>query len=243
MAKGKARFSAQQLDLMGLMPDNNGGWKPKGIISERSKDNDNDVDMFLDSEVYEDEKERFKEQLSDYWKYKSRKVYVGIDPGKSGAISFVNPEGLLEKWGIPIAGKDIDANELYRILKDISERYSPVVILEDVHSLFGMSAASNFSFGFVCGMIRAMVIANTIPFHMVAPKTWQKLIWVNDDKVYKPKKPTQKNPSVDTKATSLKAATRIFPHFDLTKNERSKVPHDGIVDAVLLSEYGRRLNL
>ncbi len=183
------------------------------------------------------------EDIKNYTSYAKPKIYLGIDPGKSGAIAFVDPEGKLHKYVIPIAGSDIDGQELYNILDTIRYHYTPTVILEDVHSLFGMSAASNFSFGFVCGMIRAMVIANSLPIHMVAPKTWQKLIWLNDDKVYKPKKPEQKNPSIDTKATTLKAVRRIFPTFDLTKNQRAQIPHDGIVDAIALSEYGRRLNL
>src|SRR5690606_3365079 len=87
-------------------------------------------------------------------------VYVGIDPGKSGAIAFVDYQGNLHKWVIPVIGNDIDGNELYRIINHISTKYRPTFVIEDVHSVFGAGAGSNFQFGFVCGFIRAMVIAN-----------------------------------------------------------------------------------
>lgn len=44
-------------------------------------------------------------------------------------------------------------------------------------------------------------------------------------------------PKVDTKATSLLAAKRLFPDETFLATQRSKVPHDGIVDAVLIGLY------
>ena len=78
---------------------------------------------------------------------------------------------------------------------------------------------------------------------MVQPKTWQKEIWIGKEIEYLPKKPDQKNPSIDTKLTSKKAAMRLFPGVDFRKSDRAKIPHDGICDACCLSEFGRRKNL
>lgn len=172
-----------------------------------------------------------------------QKVYVAIDPGKSGAIVFLDPNGGLNKWVIPKIGDDIDGNALYAIIEGIKDKFDPVIIIEDVHSVFGASAKANWQFGFVCGLIRAMVIAHKLPFHMIQPKDWQKVVWSNDDKVYKPKKPDQKRPQLDTKATSLKAAVRLYPNYDFRATERSKIPHDGIVDALLMATAARRMNL
>ena len=47
---------------------------------------------------------------------------------------------------------------------------------------------------------------------------------------------------VDTKAMALIAAKRLFPTTVLTKpdSKRATVPHNGIVDALLIAEYARR---
>lgn len=176
--------------------------------------------------------------------YERTPLYLGIDPGKSGGLVALTPAGVVVgKWIMPILGDNLDVSALYDLFKGLLERYHVTVILEDVHSIFGMSAATNFVFGYVCGAIEAVVLCHKLKLIKVGPRTWQKEIWANGDKVYKPKKPEQKNPSIDTKPTSLCAATRLFPTVDLRKSVRAKIAADGIVDALLLAEYGRRKNL
>lgn len=227
-------MTAEQLKLMGLTEVS------PGVYQKVKTKVDKAIELVDDINIAS---LKLQKMFDDKKTTNRSKVYVGIDPGKSGAICYVDTDGCLNKWVIPVSGKDVDAQALYDIIDGIKQYHDPVIVLEDVHSMYGMSANSNFQFGFVCGLIRAIVIVHRIPFHFVAPKTWQKVIWSTPDKVYKPKKPTQKNPSVDTKATSLNAAKRIFPNFDFTKNQRSRVEHDGIVDAILIAEFGRRTNL
>ncbi len=195
------------------------------------------------------------------------RLYLGIDPGKSGGIVALKPDGtVVDKFIMPILGDNLDVAKMYDLFKALHDRYHITVILEDVHSIFGMSAATNWTFGYVCGAIEAVVLCLKLKMVKVAPKTWQKEIWINSDKVYKPKKPEQKNPSIDTKPTSICAAARLFPREDLrgeiiikyyadsAANRKAgkankeipsakKEPHDGIVDALLMAEYGRRKNL
>ena len=77
----------------------------------------------------------------------------------------------------------------------------------------------------------------------VQPKKWQS-IWegVPIQKVPTGKKNKKGEPmyKTDTKATSLLAVQRLFPNIDLRASERCKIPHDGIVDALLMAEYCRR---
>jgi len=47
----------------------------------------------------------------------------------------------------------------------------------------------------------------------------------------------------DTKAMALVAAKRLFPGRDFKLTDRSTKPHDGMVDALLMSEYGKRKQL
>ena len=44
----------------------------------------------------------------------------------------------------------------------------------------------------------------------------------------------------DTKAMALVAAKRLFPDAKLTFGDKATKPHDGLVDALLMSEYGKR---
>ena len=171
-------------------------------------------------------------------------AYIGIDPGKSGGIVVISDNGLvIHKTPMPLLGDNLDVVAIQHLFTSLVGIYNPVVILEDVHSIFGSSASSNFTFGYVCGAIEAVVLCSKFKLIKVQPKKWQAEIWTVSDKVYKTKKPDQKNPSVDTKATSLCAVSRLFPSEDLRKTARSKIAADGIVDALLLAEFGRRKNL
>jgi hypothetical protein len=42
---------------------------------------------------------------------------------------------------------------------------------------------------------------------------------------------------------ALIAAKRLFPNQKLVFGDRATKPHDGLIDALLLAEYARRLNL
>lgn len=171
------------------------------------------------------------------------KAYIGVDPGKKGGIVAITQNGIIGKWVIPLLGDNVDGNGIWTILSALKEKYNCTLILEDVHSLFGMSASTNFSMGHTLGILDGIIAVSKIRLIRVSPKTWQKSIWENNDMVYKPIKPEQKKPSVDTKATSINAAYRLYPNADFRATTRSKNPWDGITDACCLSEYGRRNNL
>jgi hypothetical protein len=47
-------------------------------------------------------------------------------------------------------------------------------------------------------------------------------------------------PGEDTKQRSVIAAQRLFPNVSLLPTPRCKKPSDGIADALLIAEWGRR---
>lgn len=171
------------------------------------------------------------------------RAWIGIDPGKDGGIVVVDETStIVEKLVIPKIGDDVDPLELYNFLDTMNYHYTATVVLEDVHSLFGMAAGTNFSMGHTLGIIEGIIAACQIRKVKVSPKTWQKAIWEKSDMEYKPLQPEKKKASTDTKQTSMKAAHRLFPKDDFRKSARSKNDHDGICDAACLAEYGRRNN-
>lgn len=174
----------------------------------------------------------------------NQRVYIGIDPGTKGFIAVNN--------GQDVEFLSINDNDFYAIsdfLTNIKEKYNNVVcIMEEVHAIFGASAKSTFSFGEINGVLKGLLMANKIPYHLVQPKNWQKEMWDNKDmdasytiQMRNGKEISKK--VVNTKQTSINAAKRLFPTIDLRKTTKCKNIDDNKCDSLLLSEYGRRKNL
>ncbi len=161
------------------------------------------------------------------------KIRAAFDVGKDGAIVVFRDEKPIEKTMMPTVGNQIDLTSIRDILSKYDCQHIHVVI-EDVHAIFGASAKSTFNFGWSLGVLEGMLAGMGIPYTKVSPKVWQKEMWQGVSPVYKSGK------TIDTKATSLIAAKRLFPNEDLRKSERATLAHDGIVDALLMGEYCRR---
>lgn len=171
------------------------------------------------------------------------KVYIGIDPGKRGFISVMSGDGI-EFLGLGgRSGMEVS---------DFMGRYSGVcchAVMEDVHAVYGSSAGATFEFGFGKGFLLGLLVAHRIPYTLVQPKEWQAGIWTNADMVVSHKVVDSGGGVVvsrrvtDTKATSIKAASRIFPAVDFRKSGRCRRIDDNKVDSLLMAEYARRRNL
>lgn len=172
------------------------------------------------------------------------KCYMSIDPGNRGFI-VTQKNGEFSFYSI----EDNDLHQLAKIIENIRlSNTNLVCVMEQIHAIFGCSAKATFSFGEIYGQLQGLLIANKIPYVLVQPKTWQKEMWTNSDMVVnykkiivKGKETTRKE--VDTKATSINAAKRLFPNIDFRKSERCKKIDDNKVDATLMSDYARRKNL
>ena len=179
----------------------------------------------------------------------TRKIYVGVDVGAKGGIFAMDQDrNVILKAAVPEGKDGIDYQELLSIFKNIRSRAMAttplgtavqfIAVIEDVHSIFGMSAKSNFSFGHIKGVKEAMMLALKYDYKLIPPKTWQKAVWIEEDAVYGEDKAGKKKR--DTKATSLNAALRLFPLENFRKNNRCKIAHDGMVDAALMADYAMK---
>lgn len=161
------------------------------------------------------------------------RTYIGIDPGSKGFITVHSDDGYQF-----VSIEENTPPELGRKLAGIRDRYpDALAVMEEVHAIYGSSAKGTFSFGEIFGLLQGLLIATRIPYHLVQPKEWQREIWVNADKVYK------SGAKVDTKATSLNAAQRLFPDIDLRRTPACRKVDDNKVDSLLLAEFARRKNL
>jgi len=177
-------------------------------------------------------------------------LYIGVDVGKEGAWVALDSTGnLVDRMVTPKIGTstEVDVMAEYKWLQNmLNKLYDKFHLsLEDVHAIKGTSSKSTSSFMENKGQIYALFIAcaayrTDISVHMIKPKEWQKKVWQSYDKVYDKNK-------VDTKATSLCCAKRLWPNDNFFKNNdkfsngqfKCSVPHDGIVDAMLITEASR----
>lgn len=172
------------------------------------------------------------------------KYYIGIDVGAKGFITLYG-KNELKFYSI----SDNDFYELGDIIRSIKTEYSNIVcVMEEIHAIYNSSAKATFSFGEINGLLKGLLIANKVPYHLVPPKKWQSVIWDNKDMVVSYKDvvirgKTIKKKEVNTKQTSINSAKRLFPEVDFRKNERCKNIDDNKVDSLLIAEYGRRMNL
>ena len=166
------------------------------------------------------------------------KAYIGVDPGREGFISIVRGD-TWQHYEMPKIGKLVDVNELNKIFFEISQYRDILVGIEDVHAIYGSSAGSTFSFGYICGIIEGIVVANNIPLIKIQPKKWQKEMWEGVP-LHKKTSSTGKAQVTDTKATSLVAVKRLYPMMDLRRNERCRMPDNNKVDSILIATYLKR---
>ena len=155
---------------------------------------------------------------------------ISIDPGKKGAIVWLNADATdfyFEKMPLDSEGK-IDFIILRELLnRDPDEQQH--IFSEKPNTMGVMGATQAFNYGVDFGLLLSVVIDSELPYTLVEPNKWTKIIHAGIDSKYKPK------------AKSQIAVKRLFPKF-LSRIPKTKPRYysEGVVDALLIAEYGRR---
>lgn len=170
------------------------------------------------------------------------KYAIAIDPGKTGSIVVIDEKNTVTVHNVKQVGKEIDIQDLAEFL--LSYCVDSYCVIEDVHSIFGAGAKSNFQFGRALGIVEGIVSTLGIPYTKVTPKVWQLVMWQGIKPVLintgKKKKDGSVKHKVDTKATSQLAAKRLFPNVNFVPTARSSKDHGGAIDASLMALYCKR---
>lgn len=160
-------------------------------------------------------------------------VYIGIDNGLDGGIVVLDKDGaVLRREVMPtigVAGKgkrEYYEQAIVRILTDWIE-HQPTVFLERAQAMPKQGVSSTFSIGKGYGTIRGILAGLRIPYEIVGPRDWQKVMFSGID-------------GSDTKRASAVIASRLAPSQDWKASERCKNMHDGMTDAFCIAEWGRR---
>lgn len=164
------------------------------------------------------------------------KYFLGIDPGKSGAFAIIDENAnIIEMDALPLIGKEYDKQGIKSFLK--CKEFAHIG-LENPGIIFGVAKSAMVSLNGCVRLIEGIIFGLNLPHTLVQPKEWQKEMFKH---VPSQKKADGKN---DPKATATLAAINIWPqqNFKFTNaGNPSKNYNDGMIDAVLIAEYVRRM--
>ena len=136
-------------------------------------------------------------------------IYIGIDPGKSGAIAFLD-----DYLNVSVYKFNVTETDIAKIFTEYCTSHK-FALIEKVHSMPKQGVKSTFTFGQNYGFLRACLICNKISFDEVTPNTWQKALGCQT--------------KGDKNITKSKAQ-QLFPHIKITH---------AIADALLIAYYNK----
>jgi hypothetical protein len=164
------------------------------------------------------------------------KTVLGIDIGKAGYFAVLTPDGGIDTTPMPKIGTEVDYHMIRTLIAPL--QHEPcIVVFERLTSLHLASKKANWSLSNQAGTVRGIIIGLNLPFQEIAPKLWQEemLRGIPEIKDSKNKR--------DTKKMALIAVQRLLPEQNLLRTEKCTKPDDGLVDAILLATYAKRMNL
>ena len=154
-------------------------------------------------------------------------LIIGIDPGISGAICFMEDGKIINVIEMPIMTdgkknkKQVNGSQVYNEItlrvKNIEKRNVRVVI-EQVSAMPGQGVTSMFNFGQSFGILKGICSAMQLPMLFVRPAKWKKYFnLINSEK--------------DASRTK---AIEIFPYFS---SQLSKKKDSNKADAILIASF------
>lgn len=160
-------------------------------------------------------------------------VIMGVDPGQNGGVAFLSDNGeILHYRKMPVKLVDdkkiIDIAQIAAMIANFEPEHA---FIEKAQAMPHQGVVSMFNYGTGYGMILGLCLSleALISTQLIRPQVWQKFMYaaMPDPKAMEPK------------ARAMLRFSEIWPHL-----VEQNVTHDGIIDAMLIAEYGRRtLNL
>lgn len=151
-------------------------------------------------------------------------IIIGVDPGLNGGICLLG-SGYVPLFRMPTlpsgkgSGKVLDENQIMVWFKrTLGKGESSHAFIEKATAMPKQGVVSMFTFGCGFGIIRGILVGLGIPYTLVTPQEWRKELLKGMPK---------------GKGSSLIVANRLFPKAVIGK-------HDGMAEALLIAEYGRR---
>ncbi len=148
---------------------------------------------------------------------------IGIDPGISGALGFLQDDGTLQcVLDMPVVklgtGSEIDVVNLLNLISMKILLWECRAIVETQSPQPSQGVVASFRMGRNFGQLCAVLDVLGIPWSEVRPAKWKKAMGVTKDK-----------------SSSIVLARRLWPDAPLTRKK-----DDGRAEALLIAEWGRR---
>lgn len=145
-------------------------------------------------------------------------IYLGFDPGFSGAWGMVNHRGEYAGCGDMIHnGKHILTDEVMHEIVKARMGDDIEVAIELVSSRPGQGVSSTFKFGMAFGATIALAERLHCPFHFITPRIWKKALGLDSDK-----------------NRSLALARDLWPDAPISRQK-----DNGRAEALLIAEWLR----
>lgn len=110
-------------------------------------------------------------------------VYIGIDPGFSGAWGMIDHNNKYIGCGdMHHTDKHILTNQIWDEMLAAKRNDDCQVVVELVHSMPSQGVVSTFKFGTAYGGALAIAERLKCPWHMVTPQAWKKALKLDSDK-------------------------------------------------------------
>jgi len=157
-------------------------------------------------------------------------IYVGIDNGLTGAlVAIAFPGEIMYRLVMPTRnkakGNEVDAVAVRDWFHSFDHIGDITVILETPGKFAkGVQAISSMWDSY--GALRAVVETLGYRHHRITPQSWQKVMLIGCKKG-------------DTKPHALARARQLWPGEKWLATPRCSKPHEGLIDAALIAEYGR----
>jgi crossover junction endodeoxyribonuclease RuvC len=154
-------------------------------------------------------------------------LIIGIDPGISGSICFLQDGKIIDVVEMPtmtegkknkkqVNGSQI-FNEIFFRIKKLDKK-DVKVIIEQVSAMPGQGVTSMFNFGQSFGILKGICSAMQLPMYFVRPAKWKKYFnLINSEK-----------------DASRTRAIEIFPYFS---GQLSRKKDSNKADAILIASF------
>ena len=154
-------------------------------------------------------------------------LIIGIDPGISGSICFLDNGKILDVIEMPIMTdgkknkKQVNGSQVYNEISKIIKQFEKNqirVVIEHVSAMPGQGVTSMFNFGQSFGILKGICTAMQLPMYFVRPTKWKKYF----------------NLLNSEKDASRTRAIEIFPYFS---SQLSRKKDSNKADAILIASF------
>ena len=154
-------------------------------------------------------------------------LIIGIDPGISGSICFLDNGKILDVIEMPIMTdgkknkKQVNGSQVYNEINQRIKQFEKNqirVVIEHVSAMPGQGVTSMFNFGQSFGILKGICTAMQLPMYFVRPAKWKKYF----------------NLLNSEKDASRTRAIEIFPYFS---SQLSRKKDSNKADAILIASF------